>query len=412
MKINRLIAGVIALVAGAAGLFAQNGTISPYSRYGYGLISDNVTSTQGSMGGVGYAMTSGRQVNVMNPASYARTDSLTFLFDMGMDMSALWTSETNGTTHNSDRNFGAGLSYITMQFPINKRMGMSLGLLPYSSVGYAFGSDIDNGASSRSGDGSINQLYAGVSGRIFGGLTVGVNMSYLFGSTNNYSYATAEAGDVSLYRREISVRDWHLTAGLQYSQPIGNDMLTLGFVYSPAKAFLGHARTYVQNINTDDSQTEQSSAKLKDGYSMAATYGAGIGYQLGQKLFLEGDFTYQPWSKEKFNGVEGALADRYKIALGAQYQGAQRGSYWRRIQYRLGAFYDRDYLVVGDNNVRQYGASFGLGLPVPGFKTVVNLGFEWRHRQATPAALVKEDYLNITIGINFNEMWFRKNKIY
>ena len=62
--------------------------------------------------------------------------------------------------------------------------------------------------------------------------------------------------------------------------------------------------------------------------------------------------------------------------------------------------------------MRQYGASFGLGLPVPGFKTVVNLGFEWRHRQATPVALVKEDYLNITIGINFNEMWFRKNKIY
>ena len=34
------------------------------------------------------------------------------------------------------------------------------------------------------------------------------------------------------------------------------------------------------------------------------------------------------------------------------------------------------------------------------------------HRQAHPNPLVKENYLNITIGVNFNEMWFRQSKIY
>ena len=74
--------------------------------------------------------------------------------------------------------------------------------------------------------------------------------------------------------------------------------------------------------------------------------------------------------------------------------------------------FNRDYLIVRGNNVREYGLSVGLGFPVPTFKTTVNLGFEWKHRQASPQSLIKEDYLNITLGINFNEMWFRPSKIY
>jgi hypothetical protein len=68
--------------------------------------------------------------------------------------------------------------------------------------------------------------------------------------------------------------------------------------------------------------------------------------------------------------------------------------------------------MVRGNNVRDYGVSLGFGLPVPGYKTIINLGVEYRHRQTTPVNLIKENYLNITIGVNFNEMWFRKSKIY
>lgn len=412
MKIKSLIIAAIVIAVGCTRAEAQNGTISPYSRYGYGLLSDHATSAQTAMGGVGYAMHSGRQINVMNPASYARVDSLTFLFDMGLDLTALWTSENFNNEKVTGNNFGGGLGYITMQFPLSKRIGMSAGLLPWSSVGYSFGNGIDNGYSARSGDGSLNELYVGIAGRIVGGLSIGVNASYLFGSTNNYTYVTADNGSVSLYRREISVRDWHINAGLQYVQPIGADELTLGVTYSPAKEFLGHSRTFLQNIETETNPSQIASDPLRDGYSMAASYGAGISYTVASRLFLEADFTYQPWSKEKYDGATGTLADRYKIALGGSLRPRLRGSYMRRVEYRAGLFYDRDYLVINGNHVREFGASVGLGFPVPGYKTVINLGLQWLHRQATPNALVKEDYLNITLGINFNEMWFRKSKIY
>lgn len=77
----------------------------------------------------------------------------------------------------------------------------------------------------------------------------------------------------------------------------------------------------------------------------------------------------------------------------------------------MGTFYNHDYLMVGNNNVIEYGFTAGLGLPVKGFKTIVNLGFEYRHRQADPNPLIKENFLNFTLGVNFNEMWFWKNKI-
>ncbi len=81
-----------AIIAGALPVAAQD-TNSPYSRFGYGLLNDNATAAQTQMGGVGYAMRSGRQINVMNPASYAMADTLTFLFDMGVDLSFIHAKE-------------------------------------------------------------------------------------------------------------------------------------------------------------------------------------------------------------------------------------------------------------------------------------------------------------------------------
>ena len=67
--------------------------------------------------------------------------------------------------------------------------------------------------------------------------------------------------------------------------------------------------------------------------------------------------------------------------------------------------------MLGVYNVRDYGASIGVGLPAPNGKTTVNLGFEWRHRESSPKQLITENYFNITLGVNFNELWFWKSRI-
>lgn len=170
MKISRF-ATLLLLALTAVAAAAQNGTMTPYSAYGLGVLRDGATSTQRSMGGVGYAMVSGRQINSMNPASYAAIDSLTFLFNLGVDMSNMWQKETYGDgTKGSNKQFGGGLDYATIQVPLGRYMGASVGLVPYSTVGYAFGNTIENGIDSRQGSGSINEFYLGVAGRPFRGL--------------------------------------------------------------------------------------------------------------------------------------------------------------------------------------------------------------------------------------------------
>lgn len=406
----------MAAVAIATGVSAQ--TTSPYSRFGFGLLQDNATSAQRAMGGVGYAMSSGRQINVMNPASYAAIDSLTFLFDMGISATALWSDE-NGT---KGKDFGGGLDYITMQFPIGKYMGASVGLLPYSSVGYSFGQELVHGTSSREGTGGINQLYAGVSGRLFKGLSVGTNISYLFGTSIYDSYAYTSSGATSLFERVMQVRDWHIQIGAQYSYDIDKkNRLTVGVVYTPGKTLLGKTWAIKYDVNADEAPDTVSNIKLKDNYSLPDTWGFGLNYEWDKRLMAEVDFTYQAWKNAKASALynaDGAVVfesptydNRWEISAGLQFTPKLRGNYAQRIQYRVGGFYNHDYLVVNGNNIREYGITAGFGLPVNGLKTIVNLGFEYRHRQAHPNPLIKEEYFGITLGVNFNELWFWQNKI-
>ena len=413
MNINKSIIATILLLLGVCGIVnAQNtNTQSPYSKFGYGLLNDNATSAQRQMGGVGYAMSSGRQVNVMNPASYAGIDSLTFLFDMGVDLTYYDSKDPGGRAHD----FGGGLDYITMQFPIGKRLGMSLGLLPYSSVGYSFSTKLENGSSTHEGTGGLNQLNLGLAGRVFKGFNVGFNVSYLFGTNFNdvYAYGTS----TSLFEQVLEVRDWHIQVGAQYTFKFNKrNRLTAGVVYTPGKDLLGHTWIQKYDVDKDVKVDTLSYTSLKGVRSLPASWGVGLGYGFDDKFFAEVDVTYQEWSKAKHAEIDdnfqsGKFCDRYRIGAGMQYTPNSRGNFIQRVNYRLGGYYNRDYMMVGDSHVKDYGISCGFGLPAPGAKTVINVGFEYIHRQATAANLLKENYFNITLGINFNQLWFYQNKI-
>ncbi|MCC8071958.1 MAG: hypothetical protein LIO90_09180 [Bacteroidales bacterium] len=393
-------------------LSAQTTANSPYSRFGYGILGDNASGAQRMMGGVGYAMNSGRQINVMNPASYAYMDSLTFLFDMGLDLVRVNRTEDN----TKNKEWGGGLEYITMQFPIVKGLAGSIGILPYSSVGYTFGSEIDNGTESHTGSGGLNQIYLGLGYTPFEGFAIGANVSYLFGNTYNDIYVYTEAGSTSLFEQSFEVRDYHLQFGAQYSQRIGrNHRMTLGVMFSPGKDLLGHAQVMKYDVSQSDTPDTLSRVSLRHNFSLPSTWGVGLNYQWQERLMVEADFTYQPWSKVKFAEMPDfsvtRFNNRYKGAVGLQYTPRERGKWVQRINYRAGAFYGRDYMKVGDNSVREWGLSCGFGMPNPNNKTIISLGFEYRHRQAHPNPLLKENYFSITLGVNFNEMWFFKNKI-
>ena len=62
----------------------QNNTNSPYTRFGYGDISDTNSGEQRAMGGISFGSRTKHGINVVNPASYSAVDSMTFMFDVGV----------------------------------------------------------------------------------------------------------------------------------------------------------------------------------------------------------------------------------------------------------------------------------------------------------------------------------------
>lgn len=410
-----LITLVAALGAMWTGLSAQT-TNTPYSMYGYGILNDNATSAQRAMGGVGYAMAGGRQINAMNPASYAAIDSLTFLFDMGITATSLHSSDAGVKSNN----FGGGLDYITMQFPITRWMGGSIGLVPFTNVGYSFGNEVDNGRTSRNGSGGINQLYLGLGVRPVKGFSIGANIGYLFGTTINDIYGVPDnSSSMALFERVTQVRDYNLQFGAQYTYQLNRDnRFTVGLSWTPSKSLHGHAwRVNYYNIGSSSVPADTVAyTSMKGKYTLPDLWGAGISWRWRDRLTVELDYTFQNWKDAKYAELDNengmlSMNNRTKIALGAEYLPKLRGNYFQRITYRIGGFTSRDYIRVGANDVREYGLSCGFGLPTPSSKSVLNIGFEWRHRQAHPAPLIKENYFNFTVGINFNEVWFYKNQI-
>jgi hypothetical protein len=404
----------------STGVSAQNLEISPYSRFGYGSLSDHANATQKAMGGVGLAMRSGRMINFINPASYAAIDSVTFLFDMSVSAKKLSTKETADGTTLSGSDFTGGLDYVTLQFPVTKYGGMAIGLTPYSQVGYKFGTEITNGTNAHQGSGSINELFAGLAFRPFNGFTLGLNFSYMFGTLYNDTYVYGDdSSSTSLFERVMEVRDYKFTFGLQYGVNVSKDSyVTLGAIYSPKKTFRGHSYGMKYDVNNDSSNDTIGYGSMNGRYDMAPTYGVGLSWKWRQRLNVEADFTYQPWKNVKYAIIEGfdqsgasRFNNRWKAALGAEYVPAVRGNYLQRMSYRLGGSYTQDYIMVGDNSVKEYGVTLGFGLPAPSTKTMLNLSFEYLHREASPQKLVSENYIQFTLGININELWFWQNKL-
>ena len=410
--IKHIITALIILGAGTVAATAQP-TTSPYSKLGFGILNDNATGIQRSMGGVGYAMQNGRQINVMNPASYSQVDSLTFLWDIGMDITNCWSKENGKKGYN----LGGGLDYITMEFRLAKNLGAAIGVVPYSSVGYSFGGNIENGTDYRTGTGGLSELFAGVGYRPFKGLSIGANFSYMFGTTTNST--TVSAVSTTQFTRNLEVRDWNMRVGLQYGFNLARKhRIVLGATYSPKKSMHGTAWGTMYDTDLDTKPDTVASMTMKGNYELPNTYGAGISYTYDNRLNLELDYTYQQWSKAKYTPInyfevpDTKWNDRWKVAAGVSYTPNPRGNYINRMTYRLGGFYNNDYMTVNGNDVRDYGLGIGFSFPALGTnKTLVNLGVEWKHRYSVPTNLIAEDYLNITLSVNFNEMWFWKNKI-
>ena len=258
------------------------------------------------MNGLGLGFREHNQLNVLNPASYSSVDSLSFILDAGIS-GQITNYEEGGVRKNANN---GSFEYIMAGFRLTRHLGISLGLLPFSNVGYSYSNNQTLGditdedkvvyTNTYSGSGGFHQVYFGMGWEPFKGLSIGANISYLWGSydrTVSNSYSDNYINTLSKYYT-ASVNSYKLDVGLQYTAKLSKkDRLTLGMVYSPGHKLGADPECLVISTNSQTYVADTTSYSVKNGLEIPTMYGAGLMWDHAGKLKVGFDYSLQQWSK-------------------------------------------------------------------------------------------------------------------
>lgn len=406
MKIFKALALLITILL-TTPIYAENGINSPYTRYGFGQLSAMETSTTRGMGGTGIGVHNSNQINMLNPASYAAVDTLTFLLDVGMSLSntKMTENEAKANLHNTT------FDYIAIQFRLIPRLGFTLGMTPYSNIGYNFiGTKQDLGDEGTSnplfyGTGGLRRVNAGLGYAPIKGLSVGANFSYLYGDIAHVVYTqfsdSNNSANTRQYNAEIST--YIAEFGIQYQANVEKHSFTAGAIYQP-----GHM------IDDKPSIIVNSTSKETTQLSIPTKFGVGFSYNYGNRLTAAADYSMEKYSDVEFFGDKGV--DRHRASAGVEYIPEHiTRNLFRRARYRAGIHYaTAHYTIEGKPGPTEYGATVGVGLPIMNRwngKNIINISGQYIHLRPHTPGMITENSFRLNIGLSFNETWFDKWRV-
>lgn len=432
------IAAAFALALLALPLRAQtNGSNSPYSRYGLGLLADGGNAFNKGMAGTAYGFRHRAQLNTKNPASLSAVDSLSLVFDFGVSLQRA-TFRQNGTSANANN---TAVDYVTAGFRAAPGLGMAIGLAPYSTIGYSTslaGIPVPGNTSgvtqteAYTGDGGLREVFYTVGWSPVKPLSAGLKAGYLWGEIDHTARVSFSDNSISSNRQQYNtyIRTYKLDFGLQYTQPVGKeDFLTLGLTYGLGHGINAPAHYYNQKI-LSSTLTAGDTLRAASAYGLPHTFGAGLAWNHRNSLFVGADYTLQKWGAVKsptlvdadghgtlaYRPVTGGYKDMHKVSLGVEYVPNAEGVQWRkRVHYRAGFSYASPYIkVAGQDGPRSYTATLGAALPIMNMhnnRSVLNISAQYERVQPKVSGMVSENYFRLSIGLTFNERWFMKWKV-
>ncbi len=413
--------------------FSQSVTNSPYSRFGIGDIDRNGFNSSRAMGGLSTGLRVNNQINYMNPAAISAQDTMSFIFDLGVNGIFKNMESTSTSAQYNDFSF----DHLAMSFPIKKWWFASFGVTPYSKIGYNIQqtepseyNDTINKHFDYYGNGGINQIFLSNSFILFKNLAVGFNVNYLFGTVEQYNQAYLDTQDsyATVVSNKISLSKITYDIGLQYHDEFENKYFyVFGLTYSNKIKFNGtnesavlmtenynlygvnvvdYLAYYSSKFDTISSVTSNIKVEIPARYSVGFTAG------IKNKLTVGFDYTYQDWSNiESFNTSDNFDVDEsFKFGFEYTHDKYSLRNYYKKISYKAGMYLNNSYLKLNNEQIKNYGITFGLGFPIANQKTSLNLSCTIGKRGTTDNGLIEENYTAIGINITLYDFWFIKRK--
>ena len=404
------------------------GSYTPYSIYGVGDLSQPGSAYNKTMGGVGVAVRNNRYINLLNPAAVTARDSLAFMADFSVynDNKVF----RQGGIKSASNTFN--INNLVMSFPIWRSSAMMVGIMPYSDTGFGYSFDYTdpqvightgNISYSAKGTGSIYKAFAAAGVTFFKSLSLGVQWNTYFGQIEKNFYT--EFNDAS-YNSIRNGTKGQLTGnnfkfGLQYEQRLGTrHSLTVGATYSTAATLSGQMESFRFAGSTAASDTlsyKMDQLGLDSQVKLASEVAVGLTFQERGRWALSFDYSRSDWRDSGLDAARGFTASK---AFAASVTEAFRVGfeivpnrndiryYMNHVAYRAGAYHKRDYYTLNGQPVTATGLTFGVTLPIVNGYNGLTLGVDLGQRGSLAGDMVRERYINFSVGFNLFDIWFRK----
>jgi hypothetical protein len=423
------------LPAVAAAQSSSLNTFSPYTLYGVGDIASQGSVESKGMGGAGFGFRSATTINSLNPASYSAFSRKSFLFNVGLEGTNYYLKGSNsietddGIIRKSSYNT-FNINNISLGFPLAQGVGFSIGLTPYSDVGYRLSrkeespeilSSIGQVTYSFLGSGGLNQIKAGLGFSLGKGVSLGAEAIYYMGEIDRQYYVTVQP--------LLSSGQWYSVNSSNYSDISSisalfgvqwdaissrSELLTFGATYQMGGKLNADNYRYIpsQNISSDT----VALSKLNFAFNMPTSIGFGVHYA-NEKWMFAGDYQFRNWGSA--NPTSEVPNIKYvnssSLRLGAQYTPNRMDfrHMFNRWSYRAGFRYEQYYMQIGGVKMADRALSLGLGIPAKASGlTSVNLGLEIGQRGKLQTGLFRTNYFRFSIGLSLfgEDGWFVQHK--
>jgi hypothetical protein len=410
---NYIFTGIIFIsILFCGGIGAQN-TVSPYSIFGPGEIQGGGFGTNKGMGGAGIALSSGNFLNNLNPASYVGMDSLRLIAEFGIE------GKSYGMTTNQEslNGFTGNLSYLALGFKYTPWLAGSFGFVPFSSVGYSIDkTNYIEGTNEKYlsnfvGSGGITQAFFTNSVRFTPNLYFGVNSSLMFGTLTQEENIVAShlVPAMQITRRDV-VANMYFDFGLQYHFATPKREYSFGVTYSFEQSL---SSSHTVNAFDESNALVQSDSYKTDYLQIPEMLGVGIGVE-GKRYTLALDYEYQAWSGLDYPTQDDEFDNSHRFTAGLElnpWEHRAINKKYKNWTYRFGFNYESTYLTFGNSNVTDRSITLGLGVPMYGALSKMDVSVTAGMNGTTENSLIEEKYLMFNIGFSLNEIAFLKRVI-